>query len=46
MSDIILIEYWSRLDSKAQKEIILKLRQRVAAKELKSPVSLQERALK
>ncbi len=46
MSDIILLKYWSRLNSKTQKELILKLRQQVASKELKSPASLPERVLK
>ncbi|EJF83745.1 hypothetical protein MCW_01294 [Cardidatus Bartonella washoeensis 085-0475] len=46
MSDLELIQYWCTLNAKTQKDIILMLRQLVAAKELKSPVFPQEKALK
>ncbi len=46
MRDLELIKYWSTLDSKAQKELILMLRQLVAAKESKSPAFPQEKVLR
>ncbi len=46
MRDLELVQCWCTLDQKTRKDIILMLRQLVAAKELKLPSALQEISLK